>query len=303
MWLQKIGKKGWLVMALAGAVMVLQSCNKDEVVEQYDYFGTLDADFVTLHEYMADNAIDADVDSVNKIFTKTHINGDGYKTVAGTKVTFHYQGLTLDGVEFVSSFDGDPVEITLGNAETYLDDMTGTVAFGLFNMRVGDSTSYYIPSPFGFQNTSFQNVPPNSILVYNIKFVEIKKLEEELTIIDEYIVEKNMSAEIDPEFGARYVIHKQGNSIMPKAGAQISVDYHGELLDGTVFDASSMNFTFGSGGLIKGFEMGVANLHENDSATIFIPSIYGYGGNAQGDAIPANSILLFGLDITRISNL
>lgn len=303
MWVQKVGKKGWLVMALAGAVMVLQSCMKNDVVETYDYYGYLESDFATLHEYMADNGIDAEVDSANGIFTQTHINGDGYKTVAGTKVLIHYQGVTLDGVEFISTFDGDPVEIILGDPDTYYDNMTGAVAFALFNMHVGDSATYYIPSPYGFQNTTYQNVPPNSILVYHIKFVEIKRLEEELILIDGYIAEKNMAASIEPEYGTRYVIHRQGNNIIPESGAQISVDYHGELLDGTVFDASSMNFTYGSGNLIIGFEMGVANLHENDSATIFIPSIYGYKDVAQGDDIPANSILVFGLDITRISNL
>lgn len=290
-------------MALAGAVMVLQSCMKNDVVETYDYYGYLESDFATMHDYMADNGIDAEVDSVNSIFSETHVNGDGYKTVAGTKVLVHYQGVTLDGVEFVSTFDGDPVEITLGDPDSYLENMTGTVAFGLFNMHVGDSATYYIPSTYGFQDKSFQNVPPNSILLYHIKFVEIIRLDEELALIDGYIEEKSLSASIEPEFGTRYVIHRPGNTIMPEAGAQISVDYQGELLDGTVFDASSMNFTYGSGSLIKGFEMGVANLHENDSATIFVPSIYGYKDAAQGEDIPANSILVFGLDITRISNL
>lgn len=314
MWVQKVGKKGWLVMALAGAAMVLQSCMKNDVVETYDYYGYLESDFATLHEYMADNGIDAEVDSVNIIFTETHINGDGYKTVAGAKVLVHYQGVTLEGVEFVSTFDGDPVEITLGDPDTYLDNMTGTVSFGLFNMHVGDSVTYYIPSPYGFQNTTFQNVPPNSILVYHIKFVEIKRLDEELALIDEYIVDKNMSATIEPEYGTRYVIHRQGNNITPKSGAVISVLYQGELLDGTVFDSSykeggtSLDYILDDPdpyGVrpVTGFDMGLKQLHENDSATIFIPSIYGYGETAQGEDIPANSILVFGLDITRISNL
>ncbi len=304
MWLQKVGKKGWLVMAFAAGVIMLQSCMKDDVVvDDYDFYGYLESDFAELHDYMSNNAIDAEVDSINSIFTETHIIGEGYKTISGTKVLVHYQGLTLDGVEFASTFDGDPAEITLGNEDTYLENMTNIIAFGLFNMNVGDSITYYIPSPYGFQNTTYENVPPNSILVYHIKFVEIKRLDEELALIDGYIAENNMAVSIEPDFGTRYVIHRQGNTITPEIGAIVSLDYHGKLLDGTVFDSNSMEFTYGEGSLISGFEMGVANLHENDSATIFIPSIYGYGEYAQGADIPANSILVFGLDITRISNL
>jgi FKBP-type peptidyl-prolyl cis-trans isomerase len=303
MWLQEVGKKGWLVMAMVGAIVILQSCTKEDAQDVYDYNGTVDSDFVTLHEYMLDNGIDADVDSANKIFSKKHISGDGYKTVAGAKVLVHYQGVTLDGVEFASTIDSDPAEFTLGDVDSYLPDMTGAVSFGIFNMRVGDSVSYYIPSSYGFQNTTFQNVPPNSILVYHIKFVEIKKLDEELEQIDVYIDEKNMSPSIDPDYGTRYVIHRQGNLITPELGALISLNYQGELLNGNIFDASPMQFTYGDGKRIKGFDLGISNLHENDSATIFIPSIYGYGENAQGEDIPANSVILFNLDITRISNL
>lgn len=304
MWLQKVGKTGWLVMALAGLFMVLQSCNKDDVEDtSYDYNGILENDFATLHEYMANNGIDAEVDSANVIFHQTHKQGEGYKTVRGTKVLAHYKGVTLEGVEFVSTFDGDPVSFTLGDETSFKADMLGVVSFGISNMHVGDSATYYIPSPYGFRDEAYQNVPPNSILVYHLKFVEIEKLDEELDLIDGYIEEKSMTAEIEPEFGTRYVIHETGNSTMPELGAEISVNYQGELLDGTVFDASSMSFTYGAGNLIVGFEMGISNLHENDSATIFIPSIYGYGESAQGDDIPANSILVFGLDVKRVSNL
>ena len=64
------------------------------------------------------------------------------------------------------------------------------------------------------------------------------------------------------------------------------------------------NLLFGNSGLILGFENGVGQLHENDSATIFIPPAYGYQDRITGDGdIPPNSALVFGLEILRISNL
>ncbi|MCK5704703.1 MAG: FKBP-type peptidyl-prolyl cis-trans isomerase, partial [Cyclobacteriaceae bacterium] len=142
MWLQKVGKKGWLTMILAGAMMVLQSCMKDSVEEQYDYWGILQSDFATLNEYMANNGIDAEVDSVNGTFSQIHNLGEGYKTIVGAEVVAHYQGFTLDGVEFVSTFDSDPIEFTLGDSDSYLADMTGGVPFGIANMHVGDSATF-----------------------------------------------------------------------------------------------------------------------------------------------------------------
>ncbi|MCL4152619.1 UNVERIFIED_CONTAM: hypothetical protein GTU68_011820 [Idotea baltica] len=114
-----------------------------------------------------------------------------------------------------------------------------------------------------------------------------------------------MTSEIDPVYGTRFAIHRQGSGNNPESGSSVSLQYQGELLDGSVFDSSyesniPLSFTMGQGELIPGFEMGVSNLHLDDSATIFVPSIYGYGAQAAGD-IPANSVLVFGLDIKALT--
>lgn len=308
MWFRKIrriGRRGWLLMGLMVTAVMLQSCLKnDEYV--YDGYNYLQPDIETIKNYLDANNIDAEMDSAFGVFYKIHKNGDGYKTLTGIDVVAHYQGFTLDGDEFASTFDVNPVNFTIGDINTYVVSMTNAVSIGISFLHQGDSATIYVPSPYGFQDKSFQNVPPNSILVYNLKFEEIKKLDEEIVKIDQYIADNNISAAIDPEFGTRYAIHRAGNNITPEPGNFISTHYQGELLDGTVFDNSydsniPLDFNFGEGKLIIGFELGVSNLHENDSATIFIPSIYGYKDRAQGELIPANSVLIFGLDILEIT--
>ena len=306
MGLRKISERGWMLAALLGTMLMAQGCLKNDVVETYDFYGFLQKDFATLNNYITENGIDAEVDSLNGIFYKIHKKGDGYKTVRGINVSAHYQGFTLDGNEFASTFDGDPIDFVFDDETTFVTSMTNGVSNSLWYLQEGDSATFYFPSPYGFQDQSYQDVPPNSILVYTISFVDIKNLDEEYVKIDQYIADNNMSATVEPKYGIRYAIHRAGNNISPEAGASISLDYQGELLDGTVFDSSydrgsPFDFTYGSGGSIVGFEMGVAQLHENDSATIFIPSIYGYGDEAKED-IPANSALIFGLDMLRISN-
>ena len=306
MGLRKISERGWMLAALLGTMLMAQGCLKNDVEETYDFYGIIEKDFATLNNYMTENGIDAEVDSANQMFYKIHKRGDGYKTITGIEIKAHYRGFTLDGAEFASTFDGDPVKFVLGDETTYVASMANGVPFALSYLYAGDSATFYFPSAYGFQDNTFQDVPKNSILVYNIKFEEIIGLDENYSKIDEYILDNNMSVKIDSAYGTRYALHRAGNNISPEPGATISLHYQGELLDGTVFDSSidrgaPMDFTYGSGGLIPGFEMGVAKLHENDSATIFIPSIYGYGGSAKGD-IPANSVLVFGLDMLRVSN-
>lgn len=308
MWLKKVKMRSWLVVSLIGLAIVFQSCMKDDGYSYNDIvYEILAEDIATIQEYLEANNIDAEMDSATGVFYTIHKEGDGYKTINGVKIEAHYQGETLDGVEFVNTYSGLSERITLGTAEGNPATFNGGLNTGLLNMNEGDSATIYVPSPFGFQDQVYNNVPANSILVYKVKFEDILLLSEELEKIDQYIQDSSMTAQIEPEYGTRYVIHRAGNSVSPENGAYITTQYQGELLDGTVFDTSydnniPLDFTYGQGELIPGFEMGISQLHENDSATIFIPSIYGYGEDGAGDLVPGNAVLIFGLDITRISN-
>jgi peptidylprolyl isomerase len=64
-------------------------------------------------------------------------------------------------------------------------------------------------------------------------------------------------------------------------GSTIKIHYTGRLDDGTVFDSSKerepLEFTMGSGGLIKGFEDAVRGMTIGEMKTISIPSGEAYG--------------------------
>ncbi len=306
MCLQKIGKKGWLVMALAGAAMVLQSCMKNDVVETYDFDAILFQDIQTIQEYLNTNNIDAEFDSTYGVFYEIHNSGTGYKSALKAEIEVNFQGFTLDGLEFANTFNSDPETIVLEGNNTS-EIITNGLIIGLANLHAGDSVTIYSPSPYGFQNRSYNDVPPNSILVYNTKFYRFNHLEEDYIKIDQHITENNWTASIEPEYGIRYVIHKAGDpNIKAELGNYISLDYQGELFDGTIFDSSfdkttTLDFTLGENSLIVGFDAGVSQLHKKDSATIFIPSDFGYGKNGSGTTIPPDALLKFGLDILTIS--
>jgi len=75
--------------------------------------------------------------------------------------------------------------------------------------------------------------------------------------------------------GLQYAILQEGKGIMPKPGDKVTVHYVGKLLNDTVFDSSykrgtPFSFNLGEGRVIKGWDEGIALLHEGDSALLVI---------------------------------
>jgi FKBP-type peptidyl-prolyl cis-trans isomerase 2 len=66
-----------------------------------------------------------------------------------------------------------------------------------------------------------------------------------------------------------------------QSGDTIKIHYHGRLSDGTTFDSSEgrspLEFTVGSGSVIKGFDDGVQGMAVGDKKTIEIPFLLAYG--------------------------
>jgi peptidylprolyl isomerase len=81
-----------------------------------------------------------------------------------------------------------------------------------------------------------------------------------------------------------------------KTGDTVQVHYTGTLTDGTVFDSSAgrspLEFTVGSGQVIKGFDEGVAGMNQGEKKKINIPVEDAYG--------PANEEMIFTLDRSDI---
>jgi FKBP-type peptidyl-prolyl cis-trans isomerase len=306
MWLGNFVRNGWTAAKFAGVVLLLQGCLGTDSGPSYDPLEYWSKDIETIQTFLDENNIDAEYDSINGIFIKYHNKGEGYQTLNGIEIEANWQGLTLDGTEFVNTFSGLPERVTLGRDVNH-SSFTGGLNIGLTRMNEGDSATIYIPSPYGFQDVGYQNVPPNTVIMYNVKFEDILLLSEDLEKIDQYIDAKSWTSEIDSVYGLRYVVHQPGDQDLPiEFEDYVSLHYTGLLLDETEFDSSPVNspmqFYLGDQNfrLIIGFEIGLTHLHNKDSATIFIPSIYAYGKEGSGETIPANAPLIFGIDVLNV---
>ena len=98
-----------------------------------------------------------------------------------------------------------------------------------------------------------------------------------------------------------------GTGATAEAGDSVTVQYVGSLTNGTIFDASAKHgtegFTFdlGTGQVIKGWDMGVAGMKEGGKRKLVIPADLAYGSQAVGNVIPANSTLVFEVELVKVT--
>ena len=96
-----------------------------------------------------------------------------------------------------------------------------------------------------------------------------------------------------------------GNGAVAEPGDKITVHYTGSLTDGTVFDNSverkaPFTFTLGVGQVIRGWDEGIVGMKEGGKRVLVIPASLAYGDRAMGDAIPANSTLVFEVELLKV---
>ena len=103
--------------------------------------------------------------------------------------------------------------------------------------------------------------------------------------------------------GLQYKVIKEGTGPKPTATDTVTVNYKGTLIDGTVFDSSydrGQPATFPLNGVIAGWTEGLQYMSVGSTYMFYIPSSLGYGPQANGDKLPANSTLIFQVDLISI---
>lgn len=88
------------------------------------------------------------------------------------------------------------------------------------------------------------------------------------------------------------------------SGTQVAIHYVGTFPDGKQFDANGPTdppfvFRLNAGEVVPGFDEGVSGMKVGGRRQLIIPPALGYGSQANGP-IPANSILVFTIDLIRV---
>src|SRR5690606_12314470 len=136
-----------------------------------------------------------------------------------------------------------------------------------------------------------------------------KEVDDQL--LQEYFAQNGINPS-KTESGLYYQIVKEGSGSTATPGQQVTVNYTGRTLDGNVFDSNvdpafnhvePFTFPLGQGAVIPGWDEGVALLKKGSKAKLFIPSPLAYGPASPGPEIPANSILVFDVEVTDIKSV
>ncbi len=102
--------------------------------------------------------------------------------------------------------------------------------------------------------------------------------------------------------GLQYQVIKEGTGSMPVDGDSVTVNYRGTLIDGTEFESSfetNSPVTFNVDEVIPGWTEGLKMMKEGASYKLFIPAELGFGAMGGGP-VPANSVLIFDVDLLKV---
>ena len=105
--------------------------------------------------------------------------------------------------------------------------------------------------------------------------------------------------------GLKYVDLEVGEGAEAVSGKAVEVHYTGWLENGTKFDSSldrqePFTFRLGAGEVIEGWDQGVAGMKVGGKRKLTIPPGLAYGSRAVGGVIPANSTLLFEVELLGV---
>lgn len=131
---------------------------------------------------------------------------------------------------------------------------------------------------------------------------EFTKVPTRDAAIEKYIADNNIQQVKGSPDGFYYVIEKEGTGNFPVVGKEVFVHYVGTRLDGKKFDSSRdrgapFSFPLGQGRVIKGWDKGIPLFREGSRGRLFLPAAVAYGERGAGGDIPANTPLIFDIEV------
>ena len=160
--------------------------------------------------------------------------------------------------------------------------------------RVPHSTT--TPSPTR-TDTSTRNLRIGAVIVLIVLAV---------SVVAYLITTRGTQAEVTTASGLKIQDLKVGDGPSPKMGQTVSVHYIGRLENGTEFNNSyktpgkPVEFKLGPGQVIDGWNEGLSTMKVGGKRKLFIPSKLAYGPQGRPPTIPANSNLVFEIELLGI---
>lgn len=207
------------------------------------------------------------------------INGKGDVLKKGDVIWVNYKGFLPNGM----MFDGDKAATQEVPLKLGLNMVVPGLESALINMRVGDYVKVLVPSEEGYGEKEFKTVPGNSDLLYEV------------------IVRKKQSPQI-MDNGIKIWKLKSSDKALFKDGDEVKFHYFGHLKSGKQYDNSykkhqPFTFILGSKNIMQGLNHIFRELKKGEKAFVEIPSNLAYGKKGLKDLVPANTDIIYYLDV------
>lgn len=283
----------WIYLLIGSCFII--GCNDNNVFlsagEQLEF------DVELIKEYLSENNIDA-LETPSGLHYVIEEEGTGVQPTLDAEVTVRYKGYLLNGNVFDETTDSNSIMLRLN--QTILGWQEGLQYF-----RSGSVGKLFIPSWLGYGQQRLQDIPSNSVLVFDVELLDVVteeiRLQREIDTIQAYLTANNLTATATAS-GLHYIVEEEGEGDAPDANSEIVVAYTGYLLDGSVFDEVSVDqpITIPLANTIPGWEEGMPLFQKGGKGRLFIPSSLGFGEQVvrmPQKVVEANSILVYDFEL------
>jgi peptidylprolyl isomerase len=216
--------------------------------------------------------------------------GDDDLLETGDRISAHFAAWIQDGDFLTDSREqGSPAIYTLGANQVFLNDWDEAV----IGMGIGGIRQVLIPPEAAGQSAS-----PGQALIIELEV--LRKLETFSP------VEVDEADYTTTDSGLKYYDIVVGDGDLAEAGFTVNVNYTGWLIDSesqfdSTFDRGEpVEFPFGVGVVIPGWDEGIDGMHVGGRRQLIIPPELGFGEAGSG-RVPPNSTLLFEIELLGVT--
>ena len=249
------------------------------------------------------------------------VKGKGRGAKDGEIIMMNFNMITLEGDTLLDMFDREPVAVKCGDLE-----LGEGFAEALRYVPEGGEGHFVIPSSLAFDSIGLENsILPYTSFILNVKNSDIltqeeydkeqqrlheleeaenrKRLEEEPERIAKFVKDHNVNVAPSPT-GVYYLEIKAGDGASVDKGDLVFLHYNlyniEDKLIETSYEGDPLVFYYGSDQMVPGIEEALKNMRVGGKATIIVPSTMGFGDVAIDKELPANSTVIFDLDLVEV---
>ena len=236
----------------------------------------------------------------------------------------NFNMISLWGDTLIDLFEREPVAVRCGDL-----DLGEGFAEALTNVPEGGEGHFVVPYSLAFDSVGLENlIEPYTSFVLNVKSTRYytqaeyenyqkelyeaedaenqKRLEEEPARIEKFVKDHNV--QVTPsETGVYYLEITKGTGPIVDIGDMVSIHYNlyniEDKLIETSYGAEPMQFIYGRGEMVPGIEEALEYMRVGGKATIIVPSTMGFGDVAIDKELPANSTVVFDIELIDVQKV